>query len=534
MMGMLKIFIALMLVLFLVGCMDTIDEVGMVPPSAPAPSPLYEPEPEQVFSGPSHGGALRLSMRAPLTLNPLLNEDATVARVLQLMFEPLVILNEELVPTPHLATLEFAFNGANVVITIREDAYWSNGSPITAHDLVFSIDTLRRAPENAIYSRNVENIAYHEILSERSARITFETINGGAAYLFNFPIIPRYDFDDMAPISSGPYMFETYDAMELLTLVRNPYTFRTSPYIEEVHVMITSDSETDRHAFDRGLVDIYLVDVPEWSRHRSVKPVRFAEHLTMHYEFIGFNFSREMPRMAYFRQAIAHGLNVEELIADIFLAHAVAARSPVHPASWLYDWEIPIYAYDMMRARLLADRVIELASEDDLWPVNEDGEKLPMQVLVNEENVEGGRIAGILVAQMNYIGLLAELVALPFEDYQWRLQEGHFDLFVGGYNLMFQPDLRFAFHSESDANILRYSDPELDWMLETAAVAGMDSQFYRGMSEIQSHIARELPVISLAFRHSAVVVGQRVQGDLSPGPDNIFINVHEWFISDLP
>ena len=532
---MLKICIALILMILLTGCMDMADGPGMVPPPAPASSPVPEPEPEQAqLSGPSHGGALRLSMRAPLTLNPLLNEDATVARVLQLMFEPLVILSEELLPVPHLATLEFAFNGASVVVTIREDAYWSNGSPITAYDLVFSIDTLRRAPENAIYSRNVENFAYHEILSERSARITFDTISGGAAYLFNFPIIPRHDFNDMTPISSGPFMFETYASMELLTLVRNPYTFRNRPYIEEVHVIITSDSETDRHAFDRGLVDIYLVDVPEWSRHRSVKPVRFAEYLTMHYEVIGFNFSRELPRKAYFRQAIAHALNIEEMITDIFLAHAVAASSPVHPASWLYDPEVVIYTYDINMAKFLADKAVGLASLDELWPVDAEGEKLPMEVLVNEGNVEGGRIASILVTQMNYIGLLAELVALPFEDYQWRLQEGHFDIFVGGYNLTPQPDLRFAFHSESHANILRYNDPEMDRILEAVAVAGMDSQFYRGMSEVQNHIAQELPVISLAFRHSAVIAGRRVQGDLRPGPDNIFINVHEWFISDLP
>ena len=531
---MLKIFAVLMLMILLAGCMDMIDEPAVVPPPAPAPSPMPEPEPEQDQPGPSYGGALRLSMRAPLTLNPLLNEDATVARVLQLMFEPLVTLNEELLPVPHLATLEFAFNGASVVVTIREDAYWSNGYPITAYDLVFSIDALRRAPENAIYSRNVENFASHEILSERSAKITFGTISGGAAYLFNFPIIPRHGFDDMAPISSGPFMFEVYAAMEELTLVRNPYTFRGRPYIEEVHVMITSDSETDRHAFDRGLVDIYLIDVPEWSRHRSLKPVRFAEHLAMYYEFIGFNFSRELPRVAYFRQAIAHALNVEEMITDIFLAHAMAARSPIHPASWLYDPDVPIYTYDINRAQALAAQALRFASQDELWPVDADGEKLPMEVLVNEKNVEGGRIANTLVAQMNYIGLLAELVALPFEDYEWRLQEGYFDLFVGGYNLTLQPDLQFAFHSESHANILRYNDPELDRLLEAAAAAGMDSQFYRGISEIQSHIAQELPVISLAFRHSAVIAGRRVQGDLRPGPDNIFINVHEWFISDLP
>jgi peptide/nickel transport system substrate-binding protein len=534
-----KIFIVLIFILLLAGCRD-----AMNGPDTPLPplAQLYFTEPPEQFYAPviqelsapqpRTGGTLNLSMRAPATLNPLLNEDATVARVLQLMFEPLIAFDDELRPVPHLASLEFAFNGASVVATIQNGARWSDGSPITSDDLIFSIETLRNAGENAVYRRNVENFAQMEALDERSVRITFSTITGGAAYLFNFPIIPRHhfqqDINSLSPAGSGPFMFNSFT--ESLSLVRNPYSFRGRPNIQDVYVIITSDAETDLHAFDRGLADIYLSEVPAWARHHSVKPVRSAEHFAMHYEFIGFNFARPLPSMHQFRRAVAHALNVEEYIPDVFLTHAMAARSPIHPASWLYEPDVFIYEYDLDAARALAGQVRHTAAREGLWPLDDEDAELPLTVLVNRDNIEGVQIARTITEQMNAIGLKAELLPLPFEDYLRHLQNGYFDLFVGGYKLSLHPNLSFAFHSESPENILSYNDPELDRLLEAAAVAGTDSQFQRTVSDIQMHLARQLPVISLAFRHSAVIADRRIYGDIRPAPDNIFANVHEWFI----
>jgi len=252
----------------------------------------------------------------------------------------------------------------------------------------------------------------------------------------------------------------------------------------------------------------------------------------MNYEFIGFNFARKIPQMDYFRQAVAHAIDVESIIADVFLTHAMVARSPIHPSSWMYEPDVPIYTYDIDIAQALASQVKRTASQESLWLTDSEGEVLPLEILVNEGNVEGLIIAEILVAQLDILGLPAKLAALPFEEYVVRLQNGYFDLFVGGYNLSFKPDLQFAFHSESPANLLMYGDAEMDRLLEVAAVSGIDSQFYRAMSDLQIYMAEQLPVISLAFRHSAVITGRRVSGDIRPAPDNIFINVEEWFILD--
>ncbi|MCL1989040.1 MAG: peptide ABC transporter substrate-binding protein [Firmicutes bacterium] len=484
------------------------------------------------------GGTLRLSMRTPVTLNPILNEDATVARVLQLMFEPLVNFDENLQVVPNLASLEFAFNGTNVLVTLRDDVYWSDGTPITSDDIAFTIDTMLNSGENAMFRQNVENFAYYEVVNSREIRIVFHTARGGEMYWFNFPIIPRHHFGvgdvnaNMNPVGNGAFMFDSYYHRETMTLVHNPYSFRNRPYIDEVQIIITPDAATDIHAFDRGLVDIFLAEIPEWARHHSVKPVHFFEHLSMRYEFIGFNFNRDLPALPQFRQTLAYAINTETLVSDVFLAHAIATNSPIHPNSWLYDSSVQFFAQDLEQAQTLARETMSLVASQNLWLTNDDGERRPLSILVNQENVERLRIANIITAQLNSLGISTVVESVPFNEYRWRLDVGNFDVFIGGYNLALQPDLRFAFHSESPQNIISYQSQTLDNLLEVAAMSPTDSQFERAISDVQAYLASELPIISLAFRHQAIVANLSLQGNIAPNVYNIFANVEEWFITN--
>ncbi|MCL2400918.1 MAG: ABC transporter substrate-binding protein, partial [Defluviitaleaceae bacterium] len=209
---------------------------------------------------------------------------------------------------------------------------------------------------------------------------------------------------------------------------------------------------------------------------------------------------------------------VESMVSDVFLTHAIAANSPIHPNSWLHEPNIPIYEYNMDTAGELSAGI--------------NRPSYPLQILVSESNIEGIRMAQTITNQINAINLPAELEVLPFEDYIWRIQNGHFDMFIGTYNLSIKPDLRFAFHSESFDNIISYNSAELDLLLESATAAGTDSQFQRALSDVQFHIGYNLPVISLSFRHTSVITAPRIQGDLNPAPDNIFINVQDWFIDE--
>jgi len=466
-------------------------------------------------------GILRLSMRHPLTLNPLLNEDATVAPILRLIFEPLVIFDENLWPISHLAHIELSSDFSRATLTIRNDAIWSDGMPVTSDDLIFSVEVLRLAPDTVIYKRNVENIARVDRIDTKTVQIVFEQASITAAYALNFPIIPEHHYRghnnsrssrNMEPLGNGPYRFQSIIPMQAVTLERSPYTFRRQAQIDQVEVLFIPDAETKLHAFDQGVVDSIRLPFAEWVKHHSVKPVNHMEFPAMYFEFIGFNFYRESFQDKDIRRGIAHAFNAADVMNAVYLHQAVYAVSPIHPYSWMHDDTITGPTYDPAHAsQLLKDVDIHES----------------LEILVNVEHIERVHIAERLAASLYAAGLPAKVIDLPFDEYYNRLANGDFDLFLGGMQLDFEPDFAFMFQGGALFGI----DPVMEGLLASLGIASTESAYLQAISQLQQGFADRLPIISLGFRHSAVLTGTRVLQGYAPAPDNVFVFINEWVIA---
>ncbi|MFN8720544.1 MAG: ABC transporter substrate-binding protein, partial [Rhodospirillales bacterium] len=75
------------------------------------------------------------------TLDPRLMRDTTAYRVVNLLFSGLIQLDETLTPKPDLATSWENPDPRTWVFTIRTDAKFHDGSPVTAEDIVYTYET---------------------------------------------------------------------------------------------------------------------------------------------------------------------------------------------------------------------------------------------------------------------------------------------------------------------------------------------------------------------------------------------------------
>jgi peptide/nickel transport system substrate-binding protein len=467
-------------------------------------------------------GILRLPMRPPLTLNPLLNRDITVARILNLIFEPLAVLDENLRVVGHLADLEFALDFSGVVITIKNEAIWSDGLPVTSDDFIFSVETLANAPDDAIYRNQINNIASYTRIDDRTVHVFFEHATPTAGYALLFPLIQRnyYRIEtnpasprNMSPLGNGLYMFESITPLQAMTLVRNPNTFRRQPAIERVEVLLLPDEQIDMYAFDRGLVDAIRLPLPEWVRKPTTKALHADQFPAMYFEFVGFNFSREVFNDMAVRQGIAHAFDADEAIDTLYLHHAKRASTPIHPAGWMFDASVSGLPHDPNRARELLLAV----------PGDE-----PLVIIVGEDNPERTAIAFRLGLGLEEAGLTVEVETLPADEFLARLTDDDYDLFVGWMELSYAPDFVFMFGGERMGGVLFGHDPLLEELFAVTRVATTESAFINAVSQLQHAFAERLPVLGLAFRHSAVLMSTRVQVSVPPAPCSVFIYVNEW------
>lgn len=530
-----KIVLVLILVLILlVGCGEGFDVRG--PSGAPylgVEEGLDEYEPdaemdedtgveiEEVMEEARHipdDGVLRLHMRPPMTLNPLLNEDVTVARVLRLIFEPLAVISDDLRITGHLAELEFASDFSSVNATIREGAIWSDGMPVTADDVIFSIEFLRRAPNAAIYRRNVDKIAYATRIDTRTVQIVFEQASVMAGYSLNFPIIPQHHYtgqnsprsrNNMNPLGSGPFVFESYSQMRAMSLQRNIH-FRDGVQIERAEIVFLPDTETDFYAFERGRIDAIHLPLTEWTRHHGVRSPMYEIFPAMYFEFIGFNFTRSIFRSIHTRLGVAHAFNADEAVAAFYLAHAVRSATPIHPYGWAAG-HVDAPVYDPHRAAAL------------LGTVRIDA---PLVVLVNEENPQRVGVAERLAESLRNAGLSTYVEAVPNDEYFARLAAHDFDLFVGGVQLPFAPDVQLFFQGGGSF----VHDPILESAYNALTLASTEAAYAQAISGLQQAFVERLPIIGLSFQHSAVLTNPRIITTTNPTPDHVFVNVNEWVI----
>ena len=525
-------FLAFIAVFFLTACGTdriTINPAGVVqrvnPPAAPE---IEEDEyvvdmlpitvPSVAAPNPDSDRTLRLSMRHPMTLNPLLNEDVTVARILRLIFEPLIVLDENLRPASHLAEIEMSSDFTSVRLAIRNDAYWSDGMPVTSDDLIFSVEKLRNAPENAIYRENVQNIARVTRVNTRTVQVYFYLPSIDAGIALNFPIIPRHHYNNqtnprstnnMNPLGNGPFLFESYRPMRNVTLVQNTGSFRQLSQIQEVDVVFIPDAQTELYAFDQGRIDAIYMPLTEWVRHHSVRQPGNEISPAMYFEFIGFNMQREMFQSQHNRQGVAYAFDADEAIRAVYLNHAVRAASPIHPYSFAAA-NVQGRAQDQTRARALIHAAFL---------------EYPLEIIVNDDNPQRVAIAHRLTESLIAVGVPAVAEIVPYAEYFARLESGDFDMYIGGVNLAFIPDVRFLFSGGFFPEI-----PALEEAFAAIEATFTEAAHFQAMEQFQQAFDARLPVISLAFRHSAVLTSPRVTQNVAPAPDNVFGWVNLWRI----
>jgi len=449
-------------------------------------------------------------MRAPFTLNPLLNEDVTVARVLRLVFEPLAVLCENFRVHGHLADLEFSADGAKVSAIVREGAVWSDGRPVTADDIIFSVNFLRNAPQNAIYRSRVENIGEVVRINSRTVEIYFSQPSVLAAYSLDFPIIPQHINEN--PVGSGPFAFAPYGNMHGLTLRRNPHA-RFRAQVDEVSVVFLPDSATDFHAFERGLIDALHMPLTEWTRRGGVRTPVYEVFPAMYFEFVGFNFRRGVFRNIYTRRGISYAFNADEAVSSVFLAYAERAAMPIHPNHWAYDSTITPGIYNVERAAALLSTVRVDA---------------PLVILANEDNPQRVTIARRLAADLMRSGLPAHAEIVPAEEYFARLAAHDFDLFVGGMELSAATDVRVFFQ---DGGLFMH-DPLIESAQAVMHSAATEAEFLQAMRRLQIAFAEQIPVMGLAFMHSALLTSTRIVPPTQPVPGFVFADIHEWRLSE--
>lgn len=479
-------------------------------------------------SSPEYGGTLKMSMRMPKSLNPLINEDVTVDKVLKIIFEPLFKNDEKGKIVPNIAESWYFFNDT-LTIKIKDGLKWHDGSPISANDVIFSLDTIKAQGDKTLYKDALANISSYSnvgnIITIKLSKPYYYSL-----YNLRIPVISAGYYSgnnaaeggrNMLPMGSGSFKFSSYQLSHELVLEKCD-GINGSPYIDKISAIITDDRETDLYAFEQSVTEVVQSDVSEWGKFGTGKEINITEFDTHDFEFLGFNLKNPALSSLNMRQIIFQCIPLDELVESVYLNHGVKSPLPINPDMWYCSENISYPEYDLSAA---AKAVESLGYTKD---------NLKFSILVNSENKARCEAAAIIADRLNQAGFDITVNKQSFETYQNLLKADNFDMFIGGVRLSDFGDLRPFLSSAaitSGINLCNYSNTQTDALLAKSESADSDETFKAAQEELQKFLGREIPCVGICFKYSAVLTNKNINGFKNPTAYNIYNDIQKWYIN---
>lgn len=491
---------------------------------------------------PVAGGTINMSSVEPGSLNPLLSKSKTYNEVSKLIFQSLVEYDASLKLIPVLAqSWSFEDGSSRCIVKLCDGVLWSDGESFTANDVKFSLDTIK-ASEDSIYKSNLEHVFYYKVRDNSTIEIVFDQPFANAVDMLNFPIIPQHIYQadlNAVPVGTGMFKVSRYDKLKSMELVLNEnWKGEEKPYVEKIKVTFINDTEAFSTAFQYKELDLLNTTSYDWEKYSEMKDVSAYKYTTMCYDFIGLNYNNPVFQDKAVRKAMIQGINRKSIVDKYLLGNAVVTDVPVNPASWLYDSEDEKYGYSKSEAQnLLKAAGFTDSNDDGVLDREVDGgrQELKFTLLTNNENEYRRKAAEDIKKSLEDVGFRVEIGFVAFADLKTAIDTKKFDAVLTGYNLSNTQDLSFAFHStqiESGKNFMSYSNSVIDAELQEAYTTLNDNQRKKIYKRLQQSFREEVPCISLLFRDAAVVVRNKIRGEIKPDSVNPYRNIQKWFIPE--
>lgn len=364
-------------------------------------------------------------------------------------------------PEPRIAeSYEISDDGLDYTFHLRDDVTFHDGTPVTADDVVFSIE-LYKASEyqgsQISMLSSVEATDEHTVVCHLDAPYS-PFLQGICSPMIASKAYYESSEDDFVnnPIGTGPYKFVSRAKGSNIKLEANEDYYRGAPEIKEVTFEVIPDSSTKAIALQTGEVNFAEIDSATKPQLEANPAITIAEVPTSAFSYIAMNTEKEPFNDVKVRQAINYAIDRDNLVAVCYDGEAEVNSNICAKERFGYSDDQFQYTYDPEKAKeLLAEAGIE--TPYDLG-----------EILVAEKY---SNLATVIQNDLKAVGLDVTISVKEFNSYISDLQNGSYG--ITALNMTLEGDtqtLEMAFTSDyiGIANNARYSDEEMDKLFEQA------------------------------------------------------------------
>ena len=436
------------------------------------------------------------------TLDPRLTRDTTASRTANLIYSGLVEIAPNLEAVPELAESWESPDPQTIIFTLRPDLTFSDGSPLTAEDVVFTYETILdpdfNAPQRALYTP-IDSI---EAVDERTVQFNLSAPYAPLLSYLDMGIVSQAAVEggaDIAlePIGAGPMKLTAWNSGSDIQLEANENYWGAAPEIENVTLQIIGDNSARAQAFEAGDLDVVQSPLSPQDIERLANDDRFGNAIMagLGVTYLNFNVSDPLLSDPEMRQAFAMLVDQDTIVNQIYQGVDAVTHSVLLPTSWAYDEAISQPVFDLAGA---VEKFAELGWTDTNGDgiLDKDGE--PLHVVLSTHSEDPNRVQSVeyLQAIFQSAGVDAEIQISDWPSFSTNyVQQGQHQIALLGWLNLVDPDrlLYAQLTTGGSTNWGGYSNPEVDALLEEGR-SSLDqaerAAAYQGAAEI---LAEELP-----------------------------------------
>jgi peptide/nickel transport system substrate-binding protein len=496
----------------------------------------------------------------PSTLNPNIDAMAAKSYVLGMALRPFTVYDADwrlvcllCVTLPSIENglavpvdLADGKKGIDITYTIRPEAKWGDGVPVTTADVLFTYQ-VGRHPESAVGNaelyRRITSIA---VKDDKNFTLHLDKLTFDYAAINDFVLLPahieraafedpaqyrvrtRYNTEPTNPgLYDGPYRVSEVVAGSHILLEPNPHWAGPPGHFKRITVRAIENTAALEANLLSGTIDMVAgelglsLDEALAFEKRHGEAFRMVYHPGLVYEHIDLNLDRPALGDLRVREALILGLDREAITKSLFAGRQKVADSFVNPFDAGYNAETPRYHYDPVRAATLLDASGWQAQPDGIRH-NATGQTLSLELMTTAGNRTRELVEQVLQSQWRKIGVDVRIKNEPARVlFGETVPHRRFDMAMYAWisapedvprSMLHSSEVPDASNGFAGQNASGFKNPEMDRLIDALEIE-LDPEKRKTLwAEIQSVYATKLPSLPLYFRSDSFILPKWLKG----------------------
>ncbi len=472
------------------------------------------------------------------TFNPYTATTASNRQLSLLLFDSLIKTDNSFEP---IFVLAQSAQTEDKTCTVKlRDAFFSDGSPVSASDVIYSYNL---AKECAQYSHNFYEVT--SVSARDSKTVVFNLSQSDAHFvnLLDFPILKagtssRFDADgkEITPIGCGRYVLDK----DGTSFVQNSNYYGKKGHIRTIKLINSPDAASTSHYVEIGATAIYYTEGDNIVRMSGEKTVVNLNRFV----YIGVNSKYGSLQSKEMRYAISSALDRDAICQTAYYNNAISATGFFNP--YFKATQALQTIESKPNSKITVENLSKIGYNNmnsNGFYANSAGNNPVFTLLVNSENVSRVAAAKLISTQCKSAGIQINVVECTYEQYVERLQTGSFQLYLGEVQILDNMDFsQLVISGGSAAYGVADSKPVADTTSDKTASDTTEQPTtssceqiiaaYRsgecGISDVAGTLLTEMPQIPVCYLNGVLFYTSDITGGVQTSTSDIYLSIENY------